>query len=81
MRSFGGELEPVLLRLSNKPNELDNEQIELLCVGRPSPSPSPSPSPFPLTDPHPRPDVHLLLSSPPPLFDLLALLAFGLTQT
>merc|ERR1712166_142619 len=33
MRSFGGELEPVLLRLSNKPNELDNEQIELLYVG------------------------------------------------
>merc|ERR1712166_1216817 len=26
-------LEPVLLRLSNKPNELDNEQIELLYVG------------------------------------------------
>lgn len=33
VRSFGGELEPVLLGLSNKPNELDNQQIELLYVG------------------------------------------------
>lgn len=33
VRSFGGELEPVLLGLTNKPNELDNEQIELLYVG------------------------------------------------
>ena len=40
VRSFGGELEPVLLGLTNKPNELDNEQIELLCVP-PSPSPPP----------------------------------------
>ena len=41
VRSFGGELEPVLLGLTNKPNELDNEQIELLCVAPPSPSPPP----------------------------------------
>ena len=41
VRSFGGELEPVLLGLSNKPNELDNQQIELLCVAPPSPSPPP----------------------------------------
>jgi len=33
VRSFGGELEPVLLGLTNKPNELDNEQIELLYIG------------------------------------------------
>ena len=41
VRSFGGELEPVLLGLTNKPNELDNEQIELLYVAPPSPSPPP----------------------------------------
>ena len=41
VRSFGGELEPVLLGLTNKPNELDNQQIELLCVAPPSPSPPP----------------------------------------
>jgi len=33
VRSFGRELEPVLLGLTNKPNELDNQQIELLYVG------------------------------------------------
>jgi len=30
--SLRAELEPLLLRVTNKPNELDNEQIELLCV-------------------------------------------------
>jgi hypothetical protein len=32
-RSLSGELEPTLLRVSNTPNELDNDEIELLYVG------------------------------------------------
>jgi len=32
-RSLAAELEPTLLRVSNTPNELDNDEIELLYVG------------------------------------------------
>ena len=63
VRSFGGELEPVLLGLTNKPNELDNEQIELLCSSPPSPYPypypyAPTPTPHFHTPRTPRPRPH-----------------------
>ena len=76
LRSFGGEIEPALLRLGNTPNELDNDQIELLCADRPPPPSPPSFSTVPHLRPCPRP-----MPTPTPSFPPLFSLPFALTQT